>query len=328
MTVDRVPALSIVMPTYNSANTVREALASVEAQTFRDFEVIVVDDASTDGTPALLQTGYAGVPGRRLIALSENGGPARSRNRGIREARAEWVAFLDSDDLWTPRRLELQMRLAQQHPGVVMFCGRPAPFRVDEDAIEESHERHGRWGVEGDRFLTLEELSEHNPIATSTVLVRRDVLEKLGGFDPQFRGPEDYDLWLRIAAAGKVYYSSEVLSRYRYGELSLSTDDRRFLPQVLRVLEKAYAPGGALHGMGGKRRAFSYQYLSASWMAAEQRHLGRAWRLLGLAVYMWPWNYGKYCALPWGRLRLAVRFVRIGWKRQGVTKTRTVSHVA
>jgi glycosyltransferase involved in cell wall biosynthesis len=255
-----------------------------------------------------------------LHVLPVNGGPAVARNAGIALAKGEWIAFLDADDLWTPSRLKVQMDLMAQRPDVVMICGRPVPFLEEEQGIAESHERHGRWGADGDRVITREELSEHNPVATSTVLVRRSALETSGGFDQQFRGPEDYDLWLRLAAIGDVYYSSQALSRYRYGDLSLSTDDRKFLPQVLRVLEKAYTSGGALFGMGGRRRAYSHQYLSASWMAAEQGCLGRAWRLWLKAVWLWPFRYGRFCRLPWGRLKLAVRFCRIALGQKGVMR--------
>lgn len=332
--------ISVIIPAYNSVSTILDALESVAAQTLwertdlpppplvatasafagsdekgdQPFEVIIVDDGSTDDTVETVRSWLSGKqrPSEawRILRQASNAGPAAARNAGIVAARGDWVAFLDADDLWVPGRLEVQLGLAAAHTDAVMFCGRPAPFTHGAGGIEESRADHGRWGLDGDRRITREELSEHNPIATSTVLIRRSVLEAVGGFDTQFRGPEDYDLWLRVASQGEIYYSSEILSRYRYGDLSLSTDDRRFLSQVARVLNKAYASGGTLHGMRGHRRALSYQHLAASWMAAERGGLARAWWLWTKALWLWPFWYGAHCRLPWGRLKLAVRLAR------------------
>ena len=322
------PVVSVVIPAHNSRHHIQEALDSVIEQSRDDIEIIVVDDASTDGTADLVRT-YAerrtqAGAGRdmRVITLTENVGPAGARNAGIEAARGRWVAFLDADDVWVPEKLRSQLQLIPGHPDVVLFCGRPAPFRLEQrrqdtpasatgPVVKESDDRHGRWGTEGDRTIALEELSQHNPVATSTVLARRDVLNQVGGFDTNFHGPEDYDLWLRVAAQGDIYYSCALMSRYRYGALSLSTDDTSFLPQVLRVIDKAYGSSGALSGRPGRNRAKAYQYLSASWMAAEQRRLGRACRLFLRSLSLWPWRFGKHSPLPLGRTKLLARFLRI-----------------
>jgi glycosyltransferase involved in cell wall biosynthesis len=131
-------------------------------------------------------------------------------------------------------------------------------------------------------FLPLEEFAVRNPVATSTVLVRRQAALEAGGFDESFRGPEDYDLWLRIAARYPVARVESPLARYRLVPGSLSQDDRTFLPQVLRVLAKAYGKGGALAALGRFRSAaLMYQYNHASWMA-----FCRGARLLA-ARYLW-----------------------------------------
>ncbi len=134
-------------------------------------------------------------------------------------------------------------------------------------------------------IVTLADFIYSNPVATSTVLVKRDILVELGGFDEQFRGPEDYDLWLRVVAEHKTLKTAEPLSLYRYVAGSLSMDDRTFLPQVLAVLDKAFSPGGVLHPyVGQRRRAYAEKYSSASWMAYNRgdrrtafRHLARSY---------------------------------------------------
>ena len=257
------PKVSIVIPTYNSSSTIREALESVAAQTFTDYEVIVVDDASTDDTvevvreaiprigvttdrdkgvlnhePASPPSSGAGgwtridtnegalllgmwpvfpvhshreIPATaslmgkdsridsrdmKIIILEENVGPAGARNRGVAEARGEWIAFLDGDDVWLPQKLDEQIGLAAESADAVMWCGMTADYS-DNAQLDSGSIMTGR-------DISLDELSECNPIATSTILVRRDVVKAVGGFDEQFRGPEDYDLWLRIAAKGVV----------------------------------------------------------------------------------------------------------------------------
>jgi hypothetical protein len=167
------------------------------------------------------------------------------------------------------------------------------------------------------RDLTLDELAVHNPVATSTVLVRRAAVLAAGGFDPQFRGPEDYDLWLRVAARERVVFLDAPLARYRLVTGSLSLDDRRFLPEILRVLDKAYGRGGVLRGRPGEGRARGYHTLACSWMAAERGDIGRALRLFTRSLGYWPWPYGgRHNPLPWARLKLLKYFAsRIGRKR-------------
>ena len=113
--------ISVVVPAWRAEKTLAAALDSVLAQTWREIEVLVVDDASPDGTLALAESYAARDPRVRVIAQKENGGVSRARNRGVREARGEWIAFLDSDDLWMPEKLERQMALAAQHPEAGLF---------------------------------------------------------------------------------------------------------------------------------------------------------------------------------------------------------------
>ncbi len=273
-------SVSIIIPAGNAAATLAQALDSVAAQTWPADEIIGVDDASTDATAAVFEAWRvrARSPARvRLIRQPRNTGPAGARNTGVRAATGEWIAFLDADDAWLPHRLDAQFRVAAARPGVALFCGRTVPL---EAVVPPPPDPAFRLMP-----LRLETFMIHNPVATSTVLVRRRVLEAAGLFDEQFRGPEDYDLWMRIAAGHECLYLDVALSRYRTTAGSLSMDDRTFLPQVTAVLHKAFAAGGALHAFRhGYRRACAEQLASASWMAwhrrdrlAALRHLLRSW---------------------------------------------------
>jgi hypothetical protein len=134
----------------------------------------------------------------------------------------------------------------------------------------------------------LESFIAQNPVCTSSVLVRRDALLKVGGFDESFKGPEDYDLWIRLAARFTLLCLDAPYVDYRKRASSLSMDDRKFLPQVLRVLDKAYGKGGVLHGRPGHRESKGYQCLCAAWMALERRSPGRAFLYFLKANALWP----------------------------------------
>jgi hypothetical protein len=157
------------------------------------------------------------------------------------------------------------------------------------------------------RTLKLDDFIAGNPVATSTVLVRKSALESVRGFDASFMGPEDYDLWMRVAARFKMAQIDIPLAAYRSQSGSLSMDDRRFLPQVLRVLDKAFGPGGVLADRPRLRMvAEGNQYWNASWMAFNR---GDRW----VAIRYWGWAYGRQVLsgykTPRAWWRLLVRYL-------------------
>ena len=153
--------------------------------------------------------------------------------------------------------------------------------------------------IESTRVLGLEEFATCNPVATSTVLVKKCVLADVGGFDEQFRGPEDYDLWMRIASDHTILKTSASRCRYRQYSGSLSMDDRTFLPEVLAVLDKAFAPNGALSRLTEFRQtAISTQFWNASWMAFHRGARGTAVKywFRALSTHL---RSGKKIRRPW-----------------------------
>ena len=239
----------------------------------------------------------------RILRLPINSGPAAARNAGIAAAHGDWIAFLDADDLWLPWHCEVLLGMAGLY-ATILVCG---------DSIRFSDGGGNRPPIEKplikteSRDVPLTELVCHNPVATSAAMVRRDVLLEVGGFDPQFRGPEDYDLWLRLAARGGVRVTTAPVSRYRYVEGSLSMDDRKFLPQVLRVLDKAFAPGGALNAyVSHKTAAISNQLWNASWMAYQR---GARWDAIGLWWKAWRLNNQSKKPVERQWYRLLARYI-------------------
>jgi glycosyltransferase involved in cell wall biosynthesis len=298
------PAVSVVIPAFNAATTIAEALASVRAQTFTDYEVIVVDDASTDNTVAIAEHESSNLPNHRTIALPSNVGPAAARNAGIRAARGTWIAFLDGDDKWLPWKLELQCELADAYRDYETFCGTAIALGESAPAPHVGIRSGAR------RILALRDFAIRNEVATSTVLTRKQAIEDAGFFDEQFRGPEDYDLWIRLAGRRPILKLDYPVSEYRHVEGSLSRDDMTFLSQVLRVLGKAYSEGGALHGIPARRRAVAYQYLCAAWMAAERAAHRRALALFAQSLLHWPFSFEPYLLAPWVRTKLLAGLLR------------------
>jgi glycosyltransferase involved in cell wall biosynthesis len=180
--------VSVIIPTYNRAALVKEAVASVLAQTCRDFELLVVDDGSTDGTPEALAA-YAGEI--RVLSRPDRGGVSAARNAGIAAARGEWLAFLDSDDLWLPEKLERQMAFMEAHPQLLLSQTEETWVRRGVRVNPpQTHKKEG-----GRIFLRS---LERCLVSPSAVVLHRRLIDDHGGFDEDLPAAEDYDLWLRL----------------------------------------------------------------------------------------------------------------------------------
>jgi len=201
-----LPLVSVIIPTYNRWPLVNEAVESVLAQRAQDFEIIVVDDGSTDGTAKELAK-Y----GARLRLFSQHrSGVSAARNLGAREARGRFLAFLDSDDLWRPEKLAVQTAFMEQHPQC-QICQTEEIWlrngaRVNPRAIHQK--------PSGDIFLRSLELCLVSP---SAVMMKRELFDATGGFDEALPVCEDYDLWLRIAVDHHVALIAEPLVIKRGG---------------------------------------------------------------------------------------------------------------
>lgn len=225
------PGVSVIIPTFNRARTLPRALESVLAQTYRDFELLVVDDASTDQTEALVR---ARADSRiRYLRQETNRGVAAARNRGLAQARAPLIAFLDSDDLWAPQKLARQ---------VALFARSPLRVGLVYTGVETMDE-HGLRSIDlprlrGDAFPAL---LRGNAIhgGGSNVMIRREAYEVVGGFDETLPAIEDYEYWLRIARFFYVDYAPEPLARVHDAR---STDEARALARrSLRFAENQIA---------------------------------------------------------------------------------------
>jgi glycosyltransferase involved in cell wall biosynthesis len=206
----RAPTVSVVLPTYNRLPLLQEAVASVLQQTFGDWELIVADDGSTDGTADYLSG--LGDPRVRGCVLDHRGSPARARAAALRVARGEWIAFLDSDDLWVPNKLELQLacltdsRVARWgYTGYQLVDLQGAPVQRRQWRPDFPH---SGWILE--RLLTFE-----TSASIPTVVVHRSLLDEVGGIDETIGIRDDYDLAVRLAARSEACAVPDALTLVR-----------------------------------------------------------------------------------------------------------------
>ena len=248
--------VSVIIPTYNRSQYVCEAIDSVLAQTYQDFEIIVVDDGSTDDTKEQLEAYGARI---RYIA-QENAGPGVARNRGILEARGDYVAFLDSDDMWYPTKLEKQVAVLDNQPTVgFVYCDCTRGPKADICA--KGHFSEVR-PASGNIF---DQLIHANYVFTPGVLVRRDVLARSGTFDPTLQTAQDYDLWLRLAHCSTCVYLDERMFHVREHDGRISYDLHK-MEFRCRSREIQAARWGFLPGLGETfRRRAAQAYVGCAW---------------------------------------------------------------
>ena len=200
------PTVSVVIPTHNRAELLKRAINSVLRQTFEDFELIVVDDASSDNTPEVVES--INDSRIRYVRLKKNSGGPVARNTGIKKARGEFIALLDDDDEWLPNRLELQIEKfegLEKDVGVV-YGGF---YYVSQDTGEILGKRIPRY-----RGNVYAHFLKENFVGSPTLLIRRECFKKAGLFDPKLKSSQDWDMWLRIAKYYKFDYVPAVVAKY------------------------------------------------------------------------------------------------------------------
>ena len=241
------PLVSVVIPAYNCAPFISETLESVYRQTYTNLEIVLVDDGSTDDTPSAL----APHMDRIRYLYQENKGTAAARNAGIQMAKGDLIAFLDNDDLWFPEKIDLQVRVLQEHPecGLVFTDGKEIDgSRVLRDSLMANHlqswidQRDDQDSRVMHGWLFNELITLNFICSASGVMVRKQSVKRIGGFDERIAIADDYDLYLRMARLYPMAYLRPCLYvwRYRKESQSGSRNNRqyRWTKAMLPVLEK------------------------------------------------------------------------------------------
>lgn len=224
------PTVAVVCPTYNARMFVTASVESVLAQTVLPAELIVSDDGSTDGTADLVAERFgAGQRCAVRVIRNPHQGPGATRNAGIRAARSDWIAFLDSDDEWLPNKLETVLGVLAAHPGVNLVCHSETHRKLDGSCQLLDY---------GARYVSGEpigpQLFRANLFSTSALVCRRDVVVAAGLFDETLPSAQDYELWLRMAPAVRPFFVREPLGVYvdRPGNITMSAPFGRIVNQA------------------------------------------------------------------------------------------------
>jgi glycosyltransferase involved in cell wall biosynthesis len=313
------PTVSIVLPTFNRLKHLRPAVDSVFAQTFTDWELIIADDGSEGETAAYLQT-LAAMPQVKVLRLPHTGNLSALRNTAWQAGRGEYIAFLDSDDVWLPEKLAAQVASLERHPARGWSH---TAFAVIDESGALLTGAHARWWSAAEGWVLEGLIKMEAVIAIPSVIIRRQLLERVGGFDDRLRVCEDYDLWLRLAGLSEVDGVPETLL-YKRTHRESFYNDTMVLEDRARALGKVLDSGSypSLHSTLRRERA-----KLAARVARNQAFLGRRWAALRTLArsshYSWGyhewWLDGAHAAAraiaPEGVVRIARAVARRGAAR-------------
>lgn len=227
------PHVSIIIPVFNSEKFIQKTIESVIAQTYSDWEIIAINDGSTDKSLEILNKYKQELPSKIHVINQKNSGPSSTRNKGITEAKGKYIAFLDSDDLWMLNKLEKQVEFLESDKEIGLLFS-------DCYVIEGNRIINGKSYLERSkpfRGKIFNHLFYNNFIPTSTAIVRKDVLKEVGLFNQQYKISQDYDLWLRIAENYSVDFLDELLAEYRFHNEGISRNVELMINEDFNIMQ-------------------------------------------------------------------------------------------
>ena len=272
MVIGATPRVSVIVPAYNIAPYIRQAVDSALAQTFDNLEVLVIDDGSMDGTVGQLN----GIKDCRLRIFNQaHTGVAQSRNFGIHHARGAYIGFLDGDDIWCPNKIAKQVELMDSCPDIDLCFSLSRP-------VDESGQYHGLSPSKPAQVISFRDLLRENLIRTpSSVVVRKDALQSAGSFDPSLIPCEDYEMWIRVSRLrpDNIRCINKILTMYRRRPSQLTKNWRSVELSWNRMVEKI----GLLDDQAireAQPQAGSRMYIYFASLAYENEEFSEAFRLL------------------------------------------------
>ena len=259
--------ISVITPTYNRARFLPAAVASVLSQTFGDFELIIVDDGSEDNTPDVLKPFLAD---RRVpYVYQENQGQSHARNLALKQATGDFIAFLDSDDVWARDKLEKQLAVFRANSEVDIVHGDEAT--INEQGSVVSLQNMRRYSGRITRYLLAD-----NSVSITTALVRRRCFDEMGGFDTSVGVADDYELWLRFSARYCYQYEPGIVASYRVMADQISSDKRRRYAANERIIQQFLARYGEVLSPGERRWGLARFYCRKARYFASAGERGKA----------------------------------------------------
>jgi len=283
MTIKNHPITSIIIPTYNRLHVLPRAVESVLNQTLKDYEIIVVDDASTDNTKKMLIEKY----GVKIIYIGKrrNEGLSAARNTGIKSSRGKYIAFLDDDDVWLPKKLELQIDLIEKNPSLgLVYCG---CYKVDRDDKVMSEIKPTKKGYIFDDMLC----ANYIVGSASAALVKRELLVNTGYFDENLTSLEDWDLWIRISKFHEIDYVDQPLVKYKMHDYNMSKNILNMEKSTFSVFNKYWPELSKDKKYEEKKnKLYSDHCISFAWRYYHMGERDDFERLLFLALEYYPLN--------------------------------------
>jgi glycosyltransferase involved in cell wall biosynthesis len=251
--------VSVVIPAYNAVNFLPETLASVQSQSFLDFEVLIVDDGSSDGTKIWFSQSISD-PRIKLVSQA-NQGLSGARNTGIEQSKSEYIAFLDADDTWAATKLEKQVAFLDENPTVGLVHTWYA--MMDMDSVLTGTTFKNRTAGHVHRQLLVQ-----NSIGVASVMARRECFQRVGGFNRKLRAVEDWDMWIRISRFYEIGLIPEILTFYRQVPTSLSKNCEAMEASFESVIEASFeaVPDGLSYL---KRRSYGCANFCLAWKALQ-----------------------------------------------------------
>jgi len=227
------PKVSVIIPVYNGERFLSEAIESVINQTYPNWEIIAINDGSTDRSMEILKHYKSKLSSLIHVINQENLGPSVARNSGIKKAKGEYIAFLDYDDLWLSEKLEKQVKFLESNNEIsLIYCD---CYIIDNNSnIEKDTYSEKTKFIKGKIF---KKLLSNNFIPTSTVLLRKKVLDDVGLFNLEYKISQDYDLWLRISDKYLIDFLKQPLAKYRFHSESISKDVKLMTNEDFQILK-------------------------------------------------------------------------------------------
>ena len=283
------PLVSIITPVYNGERYLSEAIDSALAQTYQNFELLIVNDGSTDNSAAIIKPF---INDSRVIYIEQkNAGVAAARNTAIKQASGKYIGFLDQDDLWLNTKLEVQVATLEQDANIALVHSR-------QDFIDSQGNKIDYDWVTGGAGFCFEDMFKKNRIAVLTVLIRKTIFDEMGLFNEHLSGTDDYDMWLRVTLKYPIQYIDRALAFYRFHDSNISNNSFKMTVFELKTIDAILLEHPEARNRVGKStvkaRLYGLHHQLGGWYAWRDQDFNQARKHYWLAIQNNPFALQDY----------------------------------